>query len=237
MSLTPSPLHLIRDLTAVGGSLLHRLAAADARRVPRRRHSGSVRPLSSDGVNVGTLPVPDDGRLREDRATGDPPVSTSIAAHAVADGARVGVLVAIIVATWIAARAAFGGADQPDVAPLTEALRWSGEHVEAARNAAQWTETAVGPATILASLVAAAALLGGVCGAALTSTTAYARVAVLLPILALECALWRLAEWHTGPWLRATIWYHLATAVLTLVVVLERTAIALPQQGGARAAP
>ena len=173
----------------------------------------------------------------DDRAAHAFPVSTSVAARAAADGARVGIIIAVGVATWIGVRAAFGDPGHPDVAPLTEALRWSGERLEAVRSGAQWTEAAAALATIVACLVAAAALVGGACGAALTSTTAHARVAVLLPIVTAECTLWQLAGGHTGPWLRATVWYHLATAVLTLVVVLERSAVALPQQGAARAAP
>ncbi len=237
MTRTPSPLHFFRDLTAISGSLLHRLAAADARRIPTWRHSGPVRSLPSDGVRPETLPVPNDGVRRGDRAAYLSPAATSIPARAAADGARAGVIIAVGVATWIGVRAAFGDPGHPDVAPLSEALRWSGERLKPVRSGAQWTETAAALATIVASLVAATALVGGLCGAALTSTTVHARVAVLLSILAGECTLWQLAGGHTGPWLRATIWYHLATAVLTLVVVLERTAVALPQHGDARAGP
>lgn len=233
MTLTSSLLNFVHDLTAAGGSLFDRLAQTGTRRVPAWRRFVPVRPLPIDLEDPETLPALDDDVRREDRAASHSPVSTSVAARAAADGARAGVLVAILVATWIGARAAFGDPSHPDVAPLTQALGWSDEHFEAARNAAQWAGTAAALATIVASLVAAAAVVGGACGAALTALTAYSRVAVLLPILVAECALWQLTGGHTGPWLRATIWYHLATAVLTLIVVLERTAVVLPQQGSA----
>lgn len=156
----------------------------------------------------------------------------TLTATGAATGARSGVGVAAAVAAWVGLRLALGGPLPPEAGPLAEAFMWSRERAGAAGGGMS-SATAAPAMTLLASHLAAAALVGALASTAIRSATVGLRLTLLLTVLAAESALWQLAGWHAGPWLRAAVWYHAVTAVLTSVVVLERTVVAMPQLGDA----
>jgi len=132
------------------------------------------------------------------------------------EGARVGVIVATWVAAWVVLRLTLWGAAAPEIRPLLEALQF----VTDAEPARSILEDRI---TILALHLGASALIGGGLGVAIRSTSSLwvSRVLAAALVMAAEYAAWRLVGWHVGPWVRALVWYHLATTTLTLVVTLN----------------
>ena len=151
------------------------------------------------------------------------------ATRAAAAGARTGIGVASVVAAWVGLRLALGGSLLPEVRPLADALAWSRELSGSSKGEAGWGPTAAPSMTLLASHLAVAAIVGALACAATAAVGLRPRLTLLLALLAAECAVWQLAAWHAGPWLRAAVWYHAVTAVLTMLVVLERIVVAMPQ--------
>ena len=180
-------------------------------------------------ATMGRAPRGDRGAATLLAATLQSRIPARAATRAAAAGARTGIGVATMVAAWAGLRLALDGAVPPEVVPLAEALAWSREPSEPSRGAAGWAPTVAPSMTLLASHLASATLVGALASTATASAALRPRLALLLALLGAECALWQLAAWHAGPWLRATVWYHSVTAVLTVIVVLERIVVAMPQ--------
>jgi hypothetical protein len=147
------------------------------------------------------------------------------AAHAAREGARVGLVLGGCVALWVAARAVLGGGGSADVLPIETAVRWAAETASLGTPGAPWRAMAAPLAVMMALHLAAAAAVGAA-AAMIAVVPALARAALVLALVAAEYAVWRVAGGHAaGPWLRATIWYHLATSTLTVIALLERTTV------------
>jgi hypothetical protein len=150
-------------------------------------------------------------------------------AHTAVDAARAGggagLVIGACVAVWVGARVAFGVADGADVMPIQSAVQWSNEAPPVGTGRTEWGRT-VGPiALVLALHLAAAAAVGAAVWATLARTVPdRLRIMLALVIAAAECALWQAAGAHVGPWLSAVVWYHLATATLSVVAALGHLA-------------
>jgi hypothetical protein len=164
------------------------------------------------------------------------PAASVTSARAALAGIRVGLVIGACVAVWIAARLAFGFADDADVAPLRTAVRWASEAALLGAGATEGIAMAGPIALVLAIHLAGAAAAGAAFAIAAGTVPVIPRVALTLAILTAEYALWQAAGGHVGPWARAAVWYHLATATLTAVVVLGATADPRAWRG-ARARP
>jgi hypothetical protein len=158
-----------------------------------------------------------------------PPAAPAAARESVRDGVRDGVVIAAVVAAWLGLRLAWGAADAPDVRPLLEAVRF-------ARAFGAPTAVPLMPAVLVGACVAGAALIGG--GVAVVAgrgpQSRRQRLVVAGALAAVEYALWWLTAWHTGPWLRAAVWYHLAITTLVVITVLERARASAPARRGPR---
>lgn len=145
------------------------------------------------------------------------PTPPPAARVSVRDGVRDGLAVAAVVGAWLWLRLAWGAADAADVRPLMEAVRF-------AREFSAPTAVALVPAALAGACIAGAALVGG--GVAVIAgpgpQSRRQRVVVAGMLAALEYALWWLTAWHTGPWLRAAVWYHFAITTLVVITLLER---------------
>jgi hypothetical protein len=132
------------------------------------------------------------------------------------EGARLGVIVAVLLAAWVVVRLTLWGAGAPETRPLLEALQF-------ARDAEPARGLPDDRITILALHLGASAMIGGGLGVAIRSTSfpCVWRVLAAVLVVAAEYAAWHLAGWHVGPWVRALVWYHLATTTLTLVVTVD----------------
>ena len=140
-------------------------------------------------------------------------------------GGGAGLVIGACVAVWVGARVAFGVADGADVMPIQSAVQWSNEAPPVGTGRTEWGRT-VGPiALVLALHLAAAAAVGAAVWATLARTVPdRLRIMLALVIAAAECALWQAAGAHVGPWLSAVVWYHLATATLSVVAALGHLA-------------
>jgi hypothetical protein len=136
--------------------------------------------------------------------------------HAIREGAWVGLFLALVVAAWVVVRLTLWGAAAPEIWPLLEALQLAPD-AEPARGVLD------NRITILTLHLGASAMIGGGLGVAIRSTSFpwVWRVLTAALVVAAEYAAWHLAGWHVGPWVRALVWYHLATTTLTLVVTLD----------------
>jgi hypothetical protein len=140
-------------------------------------------------------------------------------------GGGAGLVIGACVAVWVGARVAFGVADGADVIPIQAAVQWSSEAPPAGTARTGWGRTAGSIALVLALHLAAAAVVGAAVWATFTRTVPVRlRLLLALGVAAAECALWLAAGAHVGPWLSAVVWYHLATATLSVVTALGHLA-------------